>query len=96
MTNEELYKDLQKVSSKITERKLRLVGHCLRHPGEISSNLVLWHIKSGRKTTTFADVRKTNTKLDDIQEIKVASMDKWIWTAFVMSVQARVVVVNSS
>ena len=29
-TNEELYKNLQNVSKKIAERRLRLAGHCLR------------------------------------------------------------------
>ena len=58
MTNEELYKNLQNVSKKIAERRLRLAGHCLRHPEEIASHLVLWqttfgNTSRGRKATTF-------------------------------------------
>ena len=42
MTNEERYKNLQNVSKKIAERRLRLAGHCLKHREEIASHLVLW------------------------------------------------------
>ena len=47
MTNEELYKNLQTVSKKIAERRLRLVRHCLRHPKEIASrcSLATYHWK---------------------------------------------------
>ena len=47
MTNEELYKNLQNVSKKIAERRLRLCRHCLRHPEEIASHLVLWQSTIG-------------------------------------------------
>ena len=49
MTNEELYKNLQNVSKKIAERRLRLAGHCLRHPEEIASHLVLWQPTIGSR-----------------------------------------------
>ena len=63
MTNEELYKNLQNVSKKIAERRLRLAGHCLRHPEEIASHLVLWQptigsTSTGRKATTFVNTLK--------------------------------------
>ena len=50
-TNQELYKDLQKVSIKIAKRsrRLRLARHCLRHPKEIASNLILSQPTTGRK-----------------------------------------------
>ena len=38
MTNEELYGDLLKVTSKIAMHRLRLAGHCVRHHEEIASS----------------------------------------------------------
>ena len=71
----------------VAERRLRLVGHCLRHPEEIVINLVTWQhtigcTKRGRKTTTFVDAPKKDTELDDIQESKAAAMDRRTWTKF--------------
>ena len=37
ITNEELYGDLPKVTSKIAMQRLKLAGHCVRHPEEIAS-----------------------------------------------------------
>ena len=69
MTNEEFYGDLPKVTTKIAIHRLRLAGHCVRHPEEIASQhpeeiasqLVLWqpvrgNAGRGRKTTDFIDV----------------------------------------
>ena len=91
MTNEELYKNLQIVSKKIAERTLRRAGHCLRHPEEIASYLVLWQptigsTSRGRKATTFFNTLRRDTDLDSIQEIKVA-MDRRTWNSIVKSVQ---------
>ena len=33
LTNEQLYRDLPPVSSKVGFRRLKLAGHCVRHPG---------------------------------------------------------------
>ena len=94
MTNEELYKNLQNVSKKIAERRLRLAGNCLRHPEEIASHLVLWQPTIGstsreRKATTFVNTLKRDTYLDSIQEIKTTAMDRRKWNSIVKSVRAR-------
>ena len=47
ISNKELYDELPFVSSKIKARRMKLAGHCLRHPEEKASNLVLW--QPGRK-----------------------------------------------
>ena len=93
MTNEELYKNLQNVSKKIAERRLRLAGHCLRDPEEIASQLVLWQptigsTSRGRKATTFVNTLKRDTYLDSIQEIKTAAMDRRTWDSIFKSVRA--------
>jgi len=58
VTNELLYGDLPKISTKIRTRRLKLAGHCARHPEEAASNLVLWvpdrgSRGRGRPTGTF-------------------------------------------
>ena len=42
ITNEQLYGSLPRISTKIRARRLKLAGHCVRHPEEVASNLVLW------------------------------------------------------
>ena len=42
VSKKELYGELPFVSSKIKARRMKLAGHCLRHPEEKASNLVLW------------------------------------------------------
>jgi len=49
VTNELLYGDLPKISSKIRTRKLKLAGHCARHPEEAAFNLVLWVPDTGSR-----------------------------------------------
>ena len=94
MTNEELYKNLQNVSKKIAERRLRLSGHCLRHPEEIASHLVLWQptigsTSRGRKAKTFVNTLKRDTYLDSIQENQTAAVDRRTWNSIIKSVRAR-------
>ena len=48
MTNEQLYGDLPPLSKKITTRRLKLAGHCIRYKEEISSNIVMWELTFGR------------------------------------------------
>jgi len=42
MSNEELYGELPRVSSKVAARRMELAGHCYRHPELATSRLVLW------------------------------------------------------
>ena len=88
MTNQELYGNLPKVTSKIAMRRLRLAGHCVRHPEEIASQLVLWEpsegrTNRGRKPVDYIDLIKRDTGLDNINEIKTAMLDREVWKRFV-------------
>ena len=88
MTNEQLYGDLPPLSKKITTRRLKLAGHCVRHKEEISSNIVLWEptrgrFRRGRKKKNFVDVLKENTGLENAQEIKTAMMNRNLWNVIV-------------
>ena len=47
LTNKQLYHELPPVSSKITKRRLKLAGHCIRHPELSASSLVLWEPTRG-------------------------------------------------
>ena len=84
MTNEQLYDDLPPVTSKITTRRLKLAGHCVRHKEEVSSNLVLWqplhgYTKRGRKKKNFIDVLKDDTGLESIDELKSVMLNRQCW-----------------
>ena len=88
MTNEELHGDLPKVTTKITIHRLRLAGHCVRHPEEIASQLVLWqpvhgNAGRGRKTTDFINVIKRDRNLDSIEDIRNVMLDRNWWREFV-------------
>ena len=48
--NEVLYGKLPKVTFKIRQRRLRLAGHCKRHPEESAHHLTLWMPKRGNRS----------------------------------------------
>ena len=42
VSNDVLYGKLPKLSDKIRSRRLKLAGHCIRHPELLANNLVTW------------------------------------------------------
>ena len=62
LINRELYGNLQKVTEKIRERRLKLVGNCMRHPEEVASKLILWKPSHGKSNRG----RKRKTDLDNL------------------------------
>ena len=91
-TNEVLYGNLPKVCDKIAVRRLKLAGHCSRHPEEVASNLILWQpthgsVNRGRRCTTFIDVLKKDTGLENIEELKSVMQDRKLWRGYVTSVR---------
>ena len=61
--NEDLYGRLPRASSKVASRRLKLAGHCVRHPDEVASKLVLWEPSQGRmnvgkRAVTYVDERR--------------------------------------
>ena len=90
ITNKELYGELPKLSERIREARLRIAGHCVRHPEEEASKVVLWQpargtTKRGRRHFTFIDNLKKDTGLESVSEIKTAMMDKTTWRELVNS-----------
>ena len=83
-TNEELYGGLPKVSARIREARLRTAGHCIRHPEEEASKVVLWQPRRGisnrgRKHFTYIDNLKKDTGLEEVRDIEAAMSDSDRW-----------------
>ena len=84
LTNEELYGGLPKISVKVASRRMKLAGHCIRHPEEEASKLVLWEPSRGkrnvgRQAVTYIDNLKRDTGMESTEEIRTAMMDKDGW-----------------
>ena len=87
-TNNILYGDLPKVSTKVRQRRMRLAGHCARHPEEPASKLVLWQPTEGKRSrgkpaTTFIDNLMADTGLNNIRDLEAAMKDREYWRQLV-------------
>ena len=49
ITNEELYRDVLKLSNTLRERRLRFIGHVCRKTDETAQNLLLWEPEQGKR-----------------------------------------------
>ena len=90
VTNEELYGNLPKISDKIIEKRLCLAGHCVRHPEEEASKLILWETRQGKgrrgwQQVTYIDNIKADTGLETTDEVFTAMKDRKVWRAIVNS-----------
>ena len=84
LTNEQLYRDLPLVSSKVRQRKLRLSGHCIRHQEEIVSHFIIWQpkfgtVNRGRRNITYVDNLLDDTGDEDMNCLKRSMVDRKIW-----------------
>ena len=86
LTNKEFYGNLPPVSSKVGFRRLKLAGHCVRHPEEEESKLVLWQpirgrMNMGRPAVTYIDNLKSDTSLESAEELRTAmlTLDRETW-----------------
>ena len=64
-TNEQLYGELPKVTSKIQKRRMRLAGHCIRHSEEIAHQLVLWEPTEGKRSRGRRKINYIDNLLND-------------------------------
>ena len=81
--NETLYSNLPKVTEKIQQRRLQLVGHCQRHPEELSHRLVFWTPSHGKRcrgkpAMTYIQQIQKDTNLNT-EELKVLAEDRKSW-----------------
>ena len=84
MTNVSLYENLPRLSDKIAARRLRLAGHCQRHPELGAHRLILWEPTHGqrgrgRPKTTFVDQLKMDTGTTTTGELTAMIKDGKIW-----------------
>ena len=71
MTNEELYGDLPRVSSKTGIRRIKLAGHARYHEEFLLNKLVLWNLLHGRRL-----MQSWNNERDGNTWSKAAWVDK--------------------
>ena len=84
LTNDELYRELPPVTTKIAERRLKLAGHCIRHPELSASNLVLWKPsrgtpRQGKPAMTYIDCLCDYLDVEDEREIRIAMNNRAQW-----------------
>ena len=87
-TNTELYGSTPLVSSKVASRRMRLAGHCYRHPELCASKLVLWQPTHGRKDRgrpkqDYIATLKTDTGVNDSVELGTLMSDRAVWRGHV-------------
>ena len=64
LTNEELYKNIPKISDTIRKQRLRFAGHCWRSKDELASDLLLWNPTHGKRSRG----RPRNSYIDQLKE----------------------------
>ena len=77
------------MSEKVRERRMRLAGHCTRHPKLSANLLILWEptqgraiVSRGRSKATYISALKNDTRLNNIQELRTAMIDRSVWRSF--------------
>ena len=83
MRNETLYGKLPKVSDKIRSRRLKIAGHCIRHPELIASDLILWEPKNvyggtqkGRPKTNFVSTICRDVGIEQKEELRTLMLNR--------------------
>ena len=84
VTNDTLYGKLPKVSDKIAARRLRLAGHCQRHPELGAHRLILWEPSQGQRSrgrpkSTYIDQLKIDTGATSTGELATLMKDRIVW-----------------
>ena len=90
VTNESLYGKLPRLSDKVAARRLRLAGHCQRHPELGAHRLILWEPTHGqrgrgRPKMTYVDLLKSDTGASTTGELAALMNDRIVWRATVNS-----------
>ena len=82
--NNILYGDLPKLTDKIRERRLKLAGHCYRHPELVAHKLTLWTPQQGSRsrggrTHTYVDTLLRDTGTENVNELSSLMADRVLW-----------------
>ena len=91
LTNDQVYKDLPRVSVKVQQRRMRLAGHCIRHSDEEANKLVLWQPTDGkpsrgRRRITYLDNLLEDTGMDNAPELRSIMENRECWRKCVKDV----------
>ena len=84
MRNEALYGKLPALSDKIAARRLRLAGHCQRHPELSANKAILWEPTHGERgpghpKTNFVDTLKRDTGAENSAELAALTAERKVW-----------------
>ena len=86
LQNKLLYGKLPRVSEKIRSRRLKLAGHCIRHPELVASDLVLWEPSDvrgrahrGRPKATYVATLQRDVGTENKDELRSLMLDRDIW-----------------
>ena len=84
LTNQELYQNLPKLSTKIRARRLRFAGHCARALDQPVSKCLFWtpqngHISRGRPRITYTHNLLNDTNQQETNELLTLMQDRESW-----------------
>ena len=90
MRNVDLYGNLPKLTDKIRQRRMRLAGHCVRHPELAACELILWDPAHGKRSrgrgrTTMLDTLKRDTGLSNTEELRAIMENREAWRLAIKS-----------
>ena len=84
--NVDLYDKLPKLSDKIKSRRLKLAGHCIRHPEILANDLVMWEpevghgeAKRGRPKQSYLSTLLRDVGINSKEELRTLMRDRDIW-----------------
>ena len=84
ITNAQLYRDMPPLTEKIKSRRLRLAGHCHRHPELPANKLIVWEPnhgkrKAGRPIKTLLKTLIEDSGVKTKEELANCMKDKDVW-----------------
>ena len=84
LTNDQLYQELPRVANKIADRRMKLAGHCIRHPDLSAPSLALWDptkgaLNRGKPALTYIDNLCRDLEVEDVDEIRSAMNNRGRW-----------------
>ena len=86
-TNAEVYEEVPLLDNKIAARRMKLAGHCHRHPELEANDLVLWkpnqNLRRGRSKIDFVEVLKQDAGNLTTKELCTVIEDRTVWRTHV-------------
>ena len=81
---QEVYEELPLLGNKIAARRMKLAGHCHRHPELAASDLVLWQPnqnlrRRGRPKVDFVEVLRKDAGNLTTTELRTVMEDRTVW-----------------